>query len=109
VLSSNNPLWVFATNCTLKTLIMSLFDSVLNFLKEKPQGQVAPKGVCPNCWGSQEYADQVRDLENDVQVEVNRGSKNYDFINAFVKKYVVGIQLKNKLEGAVCERCYPAK
>jgi len=85
---------------------MNLFESVLEFFKNKPEGQLAPNGVCPNCWGSQAYADQIRDIEKDVQLEVNRGSQKYDFLNAFVTQYVVGIQLKNKIEGSKCERCY---
>lgn len=85
---------------------MNLFNSVLVFFKNKPQGQVTPAGVCPNCWGSQEYADLVREIEKDVQLEVNRGTENYDFLKTFVKTHVEGIQLINKIEGAVCSRCH---
>ena len=84
---------------------MSVFQSVFDFFVNKQEGQVAPEGVCPNCWGSQEYADQIRDIEKDVQVEVNRGAENYDFIKTFVKTHVDGIRLINKIEGGVCERC----
>jgi len=84
---------------------MNLYNAVLKFFTNKPDGQIAPEGVCPNCWGSQEYANQIREIEKDVQLEVNRGTANYDFIKTFVKTHVEGFRLINKIEGGVCERC----
>ncbi|MFK8058179.1 MAG: hypothetical protein AB8F78_18780 [Saprospiraceae bacterium] len=89
---------------------MSLFNNVLDFFKNNTnqQANAVPEGVCPNCWGSQEYGKLVRDIQKDVQVEVNRGTENYAFVQAFVTKHVKGIELKNKLKGMVCEMCHPA-
>ena len=93
-----------------KRIIMSLFNNVLDFFQNNSHAasNSAPVGVCPNCWGSQEYGDLIRKMEKDVQLEVNRGTENYAFVQAFVTKYVEGISLKNKIDGPVCERCYPA-
>lgn len=38
------------------------------------------KGYCPNCWGDQEYADEVREKFKDPQINVNNGEANYAFV-----------------------------
>ena len=39
-----------------------LLDSIKNFFKAKLEGKAtadAPEGVCPNCWGKQEWEGQI--------------------------------------------------
>ena len=86
---------------------MGLVENITAYLKGKVAGKeiAAPEGICPNCWGSQEYAGAVRELEEDFQVDVNAGNAQHAFIQKFMVKYVDGIKLRNKIDGLTCERC----
>ena len=84
-----------------------MFESVVNYLKKKDKGEdvAAPDGVCPVCWGYQEYDNQIREIVNDHQINVNAGRENYAFIQDFVVNHVDGIKLKNTIHGTECPRC----
>ncbi len=86
---------------------MNLVEKVVKFFGQRKNGEdiVAPEGVCPNCWGSQEYGDQIREIEKDFQLEVGKGSANYTFIQEFVVNHIDGIKLRNSLEGLECAKC----
>ena len=72
--------------------------------KEKTKGQT-PDGFCPNCWGSQEYDNQIRELYKDKQVDVNNHEANYAFIQDFVVTHVNGIHLKKGKNSFECPTC----
>lgn len=87
---------------------MKLLDSILNYFKQKEEGDVllkAPEGVCVPCWGYQEFDNVFRDIIKDKQIEVNAGRENYNFIENVVVNKVEGIQLKNTLNGLECPKC----
>ena len=67
--------------------------------------QETPEGICPNCWGKQEYGGQIRTLYADRQIDVNNREANYAFIQKFVVKYLDGIQLKKGNSGLECTAC----
>ncbi len=64
-----------------------------------------PEGVCPNCWGRQEYGGKAIDLMEDKQIDVNNNSSRHAFIQDFVVNHVSGIQLKKHSQGYVCATC----
>ena len=87
---------------------MDLTNTLVNFFK-KPKEQTssnAPEGYCPNCWGSQEYDNQVRELYKDKQIDVNNKDANHAFIQDFVIKKLDGIKLKKGNDGLHCTVCY---
>jgi len=55
-----------------------------------------PEGVCPNCWGSQEYDSIIRELYQDNQIDVNNGQANLNFIQNVVVNKIEGIKLKKR-------------
>ncbi len=71
--------------------------------KEETENQ-APEGVCPLCWGYQQYDHKIRNLFEDDQIDVNHHKKKYTLIRRFVKEYVDGIRLL-KGEDEVCPTC----
>ena len=86
---------------------MSLVENLINFFKksaEETKGK-APVGVCPNCWGSQEYDNEIRELYKDKQIDVNNHSANHSFIIAAVVKRIDGITFKKGTSGFVCPSC----
>lgn len=64
-----------------------------------------PVGVCPNCWGQQEYQDQVKEAVYKEQIDVNNHQKKRAFIMDFVKTNITGILLKEESGGKICPAC----
>lgn len=89
---------------------MDIVDSILNYFKSKkgikiPKNeQHAPEGLCPVCWGYQEYDGKIRKLFKDKQVDVNNHQDSYLLIQDFVKKNVDSLKL---IEGEIesCPTC----
>lgn len=64
-----------------------------------------PEGVCPNCWGDQEYGDMIRYKAKDAQIDVNNKNANYAFIQDFIVTHLNGIKLKSSIHGQECSNC----
>ncbi|MFT5779714.1 MAG: hypothetical protein ACI837_002673 [Crocinitomicaceae bacterium] len=64
-----------------------------------------PEGICPNCWGEQEFDNVIRDMYEDKQIDVNNHSANYAFIQDFVVSRINGIHLKKGNNGMECPTC----
>jgi hypothetical protein len=65
-----------------------------------------PVGHCPNCWGEQEYDQQIRDMYKDKQIDVNNHEANYAFIQDFVVTHLSGIHLKKGNNSFECPTCH---
>ena len=77
--------------------------------KENTKGET-PSGFCPNCWGKQEYDNQIREMYVDKQIDVNNHEANYAFIQEFMVTHLNGIHLKkgnNSFECPTCKIKYP--
>jgi hypothetical protein len=72
--------------------------------KEETQNEV-PEGLCPNCWGEQEYNNRFRELYEDKQIDVNNHEANYAFIQDFMVTHLNGIHLKKGHNGMECPTC----
>lgn len=89
----------------------NIVDTLQQFFtqsKEETKNQT-PEGLCPNCWGKQEYDNQIREIFEDKQIDVNNGESRYSFIQDFVVTHIEGIKLKagnNSLECPTCKAKY---
>ncbi len=84
-----------------------MLEKLLSFFK-KPREETkgsAPEGYCPNCWGRQEYDNEIRELYKDKQVDVNNHEANYAFIQDFVVTHINGIKLKRGNNSLECPTC----
>lgn len=84
-----------------------MIETLISFFKKtkaETKG-ITPSGLCPNCWGSQEYDNQIREMYKDQQVEVNNHEANYAFIQKFVVTHVDGIHLKSANNNFECPTC----
>ncbi|MDX2443130.1 MAG: hypothetical protein QNK30_04965 [Bacteroidales bacterium] len=84
-----------------------MIDILIRFFAQsgKETKGKAPEGVCPNCWGEQEYDNKIRAMYVDKQIDVSNYKANYAFIQDFVINQIDGITLvksKNRLE---CPNC----
>lgn len=85
---------------------MDFFDHIEDHFK-KPKEVTenrAPEGVCPLCWGYQEYDHKIRKLYEDKQIDVINHKKKYTYVRKFVKEYIDGIRLVEG-EVEVCPTC----
>ena len=73
-----------------------MIDEIINWIKnpEKETKDKTPEGVCPVCWGYQEYDKKIRTLYYDKQIDVNNHKTKYSLIQDFVKEHIDGIKLK---------------
>ena len=74
--------------------------SLLNWLKNKNKEYVDDQelvgaGLCPNCWGKQEYDGKFIAAVKDQQIDVNNGEATRSFIQDFVKTHLEPIKLQN--------------
>lgn len=67
--------------------------------------EAVPTGVCPNCWGDQEYGNTVRKKYKDAQIAVNNKESRHAFIQDFAVTHLKGIQLKSTVHGTECPTC----
>ena len=84
-----------------------MIDKLISFfkLKEETTGKT-PEGLCPNCWGKQEYDGIIRDMYEDKQIDVNNHQANYAFIQDFVVNKLDGIKLKKGNNSFECPTCH---
>lgn len=84
-----------------------MIDKIIQFFQDNPTSSEgkSPEGVCPNCWGKQEYDGTVRELIKDKQIDVNNKSGAHNFIQKFVVERIEGISLKKGTSGLECVQC----
>lgn len=83
--------------------LMSLFDALVDFFAQTPDDDATPDGVCPNCWGRQQYNGTFREAARDRQIDRENGRDQKAFIRAFVEKHIDGITPAD--EGGACPKC----
>lgn len=84
---------------------MGNFFSNLFKTKKENVFDTVPVGVCPNCWGDQEYGNVIRKKYKDNQIGVNNKESKHAFIQDFVVTYLNGIRLKSAVHGTECPTC----
>ena len=84
-----------------------MIEKLISFFKKSSTEtkNSVPEGICPNCWGEQEYDNKIRELYKDKQIDVNNHSSNYSFIQKFVVTHLNGIHLKKGNNGLECPTC----
>ena len=85
-----------------------MIEQLIAFFKKSKEDTTTnpPEGFCPNCWGQQDYNNQIRELYKDQQVDVNNHAANYAFIQKFVVTHLDGIHLKKGNNGLECPTCH---
>jgi hypothetical protein len=81
-------------------ILRSFFSRPESDTKDK-----VPEGVCPNCWGKQEYDNKFRKLYNEKQIDVNNHKAQRAFIQKFVVEHINGIKLRRGDSGLECPSC----
>ncbi len=84
---------------------MSILQNIKNYFTSKAEGNTsekAPAGICPNCWGKQEWEGDFYKLNKGNKLIGNDQMYN-SFINKIVEKNVSGISINE--DTYKCETC----
>jgi hypothetical protein len=84
---------------------MSIAQNIKNYFNSKTKGtttEKAPDGICPNCWGKQEWEGEFYTLNKERKLVGNDQTYN-SFINKIVESNVSEM-LINK-DNYECETC----
>ncbi|MGB5379277.1 hypothetical protein [Muriicola sp.] len=86
---------------------MDLVQSLLDLLKkdDNTASKETPVGMCPNCWGTQEYSGKFYEASKNYDADVNTPNPNIGWIRDYANKHLAGIALQPHEEGQVCEHC----
>ena len=84
---------------------MSIIQSIKSYFNLKAEGDTtkkAPEGICPNCWGKQEWDGDFYKLNKGNKLVGNNQTYN-NFINKIVENNIEGISIKS--DNHECETC----
>ena len=86
---------------------MDIIENLISYFRKPKSTNTgnAPEGVCPNCWGKQEYDNVIREMFEDKQIDVNNHQESYAFIQKFVVEKIDGIRLKKGSSSFECPTC----
>ncbi len=86
---------------------MSLVQSLVSFLKknDSPKDGEAPDGLCPNCWGRQDYGGKFYDTVKLNNLDVNSPDAELGWINDYANKHLAGIAIKEQDGELSCVAC----
>ena len=86
---------------------MNIVTSVLYFLKahKRQDKEEAPEGLCPNCWGRQEYGGNFYEAVKNHGLDVNSKYPEIGWIKDYAETHLKGIALHRQGDKLVCESC----
>jgi hypothetical protein len=85
-----------------------MIERLMHFFKQAKEEtkDKVPEGLCPNCWGEQEYDNKIRAMYIEKQIDVNHHVANYAFIQKFMVTHLDGIRLKKDKDRLLCRVCF---
>jgi hypothetical protein len=86
---------------------MKLVDALINLLKKKSTDGEAttPEGVCPNCWGREEYGGKFYEAVKNHGVDASHPEKSNAWIQEYAETHLKGIHLARQGDKMVCNSC----
>jgi protein-arginine kinase activator protein McsA len=82
---------------------MNFIEKIVSYFKggEKVDDKsLIEAEVCPNCWGKQEYAGEIKEFS-----EIKDNPSQKAFVAKFVEKHLDGIKLEKNGDVLVCKKC----
>ena len=84
---------------------MNIIQNIKNYFNSKAEGNTsanAPEGICPNCWGKQEWEGEFYKLNKGNKL-VGNDQTYTNFIHKIVENNIEGITIKE--DSYDCETC----
>lgn len=85
---------------------MDLIKAILSHI-QKPEIETrdsAPHGLCPVCWGNQQYDGKIRTILKNKQIDINNHKDSHMIIEEFVKVHINELKRK-EVEVRNCSAC----
>lgn len=83
---------------------MNLFESLISTLGNKSENK-HPEGLCPNCWGQQEYSGKFYEAVKNHESVINNVNSDMGWIRDYVRKNLSSIQLERNEGDYICPNC----
>ena len=85
----------------------NIFESLLGFLRNNPSpgDGSTPDGLCPNCWGQQEYGGKFFEAVKNYNVDINSPNPATGWVKDYADKYLNPIALIQQDDQVVCQKC----
>ncbi len=83
---------------------MNLND-LLSALKKTNNSTETPEGLCPNCWGRQEYGKHFYEAAKNNNVSIDQVDHKKGWIQDYADKHLYKIALVEKGSEVVCNNC----
>jgi hypothetical protein len=64
-----------------------------------------PEGMCPNCWGREEYGGHFYEAIKNHKIDLNNVEEKKGWIQAYAVKHFDGIKLDEKGGQYECVKC----
>ena len=84
---------------------MNIVQSLLDHLKSNKKVSEAPEGLCPNCWGRQEYGGNFYEAVKNHGLDVNSKYPEVGWIKDYAETHLKGIKLETTDEAVACPNC----
>jgi hypothetical protein len=84
---------------------MSLIENIKSYFNKKNNDETtgkAPDGICPNCWGKQEWEGEFYELMKGSKNDIRDETYN-NFINKIVETNISGITIDK--DTYTCKTC----
>ncbi|WP_299118901.1 hypothetical protein [uncultured Winogradskyella sp.] len=84
---------------------MTLFESIKSYFNKKKNNEStgnSPEGICPNCWGKQEWEGEFYEFMKGSKNEKRDETYN-NFINKIVESNIEGIAIQK--DTYTCKTC----
>ena len=83
-----------------------LTSNIITFLKDGGNNNLkAPKGICPNCWGREEYGGNFYTRMKNHGIDINSPNPEVGWINDYVEKNLAPIALFKEDDKHYCSTC----
>ena len=84
---------------------MTLYTTLKTFLATKEKPTETPEGVCPNCWGRQEYQGKFFEAVKREGIDTQNITEKKGWIQAYAEKHLSGITLTQSESHTTCASC----
>ena len=84
---------------------MTLYNTLKTFLVNNNKSVETPEGVCPNCWGRQEYQGKFFEAVKREGIDTQNITEKKGWIQAYAEQHLSGIELSKSEPINTCVSC----